>query len=292
MHLGLCEVVWGGRGVGVVKGYGIRVYRYGVDCRTDGRRRRKMFGGGVMIERKKGGRWHRRGQIRIHSRASARRLAFVAANAAPTFRTFITLTYRGRLESEEGAAERNLRLVRRSKADLHRFIVCLRRELGDYVWVQEFQKRGAVHYHLLCTEEVVEGRVAEAWLRAIGALGDEAARCYGVKVEAIRGERQARRYLGVYISKARAGRLGYQVGNEARQDDYQKSLPLGVSGAGRWWGATRSLKLQLLEDVVTWRKDQTVPRRGELNTVRCVATSGRCFVASSGAGCSPTGAAS
>ncbi len=57
------------------------------------------------------------------------------------------------MDGEDDRA-RNQRIVRRSKVDLHRFIVRLGDELGRCVWIQEFQVRGVLHYHMLCENSV------------------------------------------------------------------------------------------------------------------------------------------
>ncbi len=68
-------------------------------------------------------------------------------NANPELLTFLTLTFR-----------ENLTDVKRANTLFNRFIVRLRKENKDfkYIAVIEFQKRGAVHYHLLCDLDISE----------------------------------------------------------------------------------------------------------------------------------------
>jgi hypothetical protein len=101
------------------------------------------------------------------------------------------------------------------------------------LWVREFQKRGVVHYHVLCELEVGEERVAQAWGRATDQLHDEAVLRHGVRVDAIKSQTAARRYMGQYVGKEK-----------------QKELPKGVDGAGRWWGRSRGLRLAVLEEII------------------------------------------
>ena len=174
--------------------YGLRVFPFGIELRTDGRRsgwRRKQWPG--WLKKREGELVYvrPRGLIRAYSPASAKRLAMLVANSGAEFQRFITLTYHGVPLAGESAGKRNRRLVANSKRDLHRFLVVMRDELGRYIWVQEFQTRGAVHFHLLCEGTVSPERVTEAWLRAIGSLGDTAAHLHGVKCEPIRDQRQA-----------------------------------------------------------------------------------------------------
>lgn len=251
--------------------YGVRVFPYGIEVRTDGRRPGWQRWPGWL--KKRGEEWvhvRPRGRIRAYSPASAKRLAMLVANCGVEFRRFITLTYHGVPRTGETVAKRNRRLVDGSKRDLHRFLVVMQRELGQFVWVQEFQQRGAVHFHMLCVGEVAAERVTEAWLRAIGSLGDHAAHLHGVKCEVIRDQRQVRKYLGQYLVGKRREASGFQRRKRKKSKTVQKELPLGVPVAGRWWGASRSLKPIVLAELVTHDKAEGVRRPGELQVARCV----------------------
>lgn len=231
--------------------YGITVFRNAVDLRSDGGPRVELVRGYRVVDR-----WRRkntppRGKIRAWSLSSAKRLAIVALNADVAFASHITLTYRARSEAWETDAARNLRIVKSSKADLHRFLRCTRRELGDYLWVQEFQARGVIHYHVLTTREATQARMADAWARASGQDGDLDVLRHGVCVDSIRSQEGARHYLGRYLGKER-----------------QKRLPEGIDGAGRWWGRSRSLKLAVLEEVVWMDRADGVVREEEKRIVR------------------------
>lgn len=222
--------------------YGIQVFTHGIVYHSD--RRFRVRGTREPIDDlKQHGKGRERGEIRAFSDPSRRRLEFIAANASAMFRSLLTLTYHALGESWADP-DRNLRVARRSKRDLNRFLTCLRREIGAYVWVQEFQERGVVHYHVLCANEVADERVQLAWCRATGELGDGHALRHAAQAEPIRGERQARHYLGRYLGKQR-----------------QKLLPAGVDRAGRWWGRSRSMGLELLDEVATagWKSSDLDP---------------------------------
>ena len=192
-----------------MRDYGLQVLRHGIAYHSD--RRRRVPGRAALLGKDKKPRWPReRGAVRGFSQASQRRLEFIAANAGTRFRSLLTLTYHAPGESWADPARNGL-VAKRSKADLNRFLSCLRQELGAYVWVQEFQARGVVHYHGLCEGEIAGERVKLAWCRATDALGDGAALRHAAQSEPIRGERQARSYVGRYLGKQR-----------------QKSLPAGV----------------------------------------------------------------
>ncbi len=170
--------------------------------------------------------------------ASRRRLEFIAANVGVAFGSIVTLTYHGRSEEGESEADRNWRIAKRSKRDLNRLLTCVRREVGHYLWVMEFQERGVVHFHVLCEREISESRLGLAWCRATGALEDPAAMRHAVKVEVVRGERGARSYLGRYLGKGR-----------------QKALPAGVAAAGRWWGRSKDHPMAPKLEVITRERE-------------------------------------
>jgi hypothetical protein len=247
-------VAWCGSEVVVVlKDHGLRIYSGGFVLHGD-RRRRYWSKQGVeeivKLEYKRGG---RRGRVKAFSEASRKRLELIAASAGIEFRSMLTLTYHAKSEAWEDDAARNGRIVARSKRDLNRFLTTLRRELGAYLWVQEFQARGVLHYHVLCERVVEESRASLAWCRATDALDDAAALKHAVKVESIQGEKSARWYLGRYLGKGR-----------------QKLLPAGVEAGKHWWGRSRSMKLRVLAELVVLPEGETVPRPTAARVVRCL----------------------
>lgn len=217
-----------------MRDYGVRVNRQGIDFRLDNRRRDPK-GEPIYVPLRVGvyGR-RQRGPITGQSPGSARRLEMLAANVATPLTTLLTLTYRENPREGESDEERNRRVAKRSKADLNRFLTCVRAELGEYLWVQEFQERGVVHYHLLSEHAISERRARLAWCRVSEALHDPSALRYAVKVEPIANPLGARSYVGRYMGKER-----------------QKRLPKGVAGAGRWWGRSNGLALALVMEVVS-----------------------------------------
>ena len=235
----------------LMKEHGLRIFAGGFVLHSDRRRRAWSEEGVEEIIGGLGSMEVTRGSVGVFSIASRKRLELIAASAANEFRTMLTLTYHACSETWEDDSERNARVVRRSKRDLNRFLSGTRRELGAYIWIQEFQARGVVHYHIMCENDVPEARAVVAWCRATEALDDTAALRYAVKVEAIRGERAARHYLARYLGKAR-----------------QKVLPLGVESAGRWWGRSRSVRLSVLADVVVMVEGETIPHAVESRVVR------------------------
>jgi len=231
--------------------HGLRVFASGIVLHGD-RRPRYLSGKDEMeilrgVERP----FFKRGKVTGLSRASGRRFEMILASAANRFRSIMTVTYRAQAESWECDAERNARVVERTKRDLNRLLSALRDRLGAYVWVQEFQTRGVVHYHLLCEHAIEQGVATVRWLRAIGALDDRDAIRHGVQAEIVRVDRAASSYPGRYVGKLR-----------------QKALPEEVVAAGRWWGRSRGLQLEVLADAVALAKGEIVPRRVEVRVVR------------------------
>lgn len=66
-------------------------------------------------------------------------------NCNPDLLTFITFTYK-----------ENMQEITQSKADLKKCIKRLQKDCEDfkYLYVTEFQKRGAIHYHMICSFNV------------------------------------------------------------------------------------------------------------------------------------------
>lgn len=125
------------------------------------------------------------------SASSMIRLRRYVENSVMDYPVLVTLTY-GEHYPEP----------REAKADLTRFLRSLRRDstIEGAVWVMEFQRRGAVHFHvLLAAAYVPYAEVAERWHAATRGSSSVAA---GTRTERVRGGRAgAGRYLGKYLSK-------------------------------------------------------------------------------------------
>lgn len=224
------------QGVVGVDGYGCAVYPHGLELHRDGRIRRYGGLGWEYLLTPFPGKGGPRGAIAGFSRDSHKRLKWLLANAPIDFAVHVTLTYHARVDESVGevVAKRNGDLVARSKADLKRFVMCVRNEAGAYCWIQEFQRRGAIHFHVLFEHALDAERAALAWCRATGQLHDPQALEHSVRVRRVDDQTAARRYLIKYFGK-----------------HAQKSLPLGVERAGRYWGASRSLHVEPIVQVVS-----------------------------------------
>ena len=169
-----------------------------------------------------------RGVITEFSDSARRRLALVAANTYVTFRTLITLTYPNEFETNGRECKRHLNV----------FLKWLWRDLGhkcSYLWCCEFQKRGALHFHLGITcnlpqrseaRKAFKWRVSANWYRIVGS-GDPKHLVAGTRVERVRKPHGAKRYFVKYAAKME-----------------QKIVPECMRDVGRFYGYSRDVTPQ------------------------------------------------
>lgn len=181
-----------------------------------------------------------RGKCGELSYQSLANLRYVAAHTPVTFRSMITLTYPSEFPTDQ----------ERIKRDLDVFLKALRRKTHSafsYLWVLEFQKRGAPHFHIWVTHDfsqksdLVELKrkapkqpalvsmemhnwCAETWYDIVGSNDAKHLRA-GTCWELVRKIDGARRYIVKECAKK-----------------HQKKLPEGWNSAGRWWGASRDVR--------------------------------------------------
>lgn len=169
-----------------------------------------------------------RGKISGWSKRSWSKLAFLVRSTRVRFKSFLTLTY----------GETMPTTVEQSKKDLNRFLTKLRkgRKGFEYVWVLEFQERGAPHYHLLLTfaPEMAGDRkmLAAQW-------------CDSIRPELHSLERG--KVLSVHNHKKAWVVMDDPVGAKMYILNYatklaQKKCPERYWTTGRYWGASRGVK--------------------------------------------------
>lgn len=136
------------------------------------------------------------------------------------------------------------------KAHLHKFLLWLTYHGYKYIWVLEFQERGAPHFHILVDKEIPHQKVAQSWYRIVGS-GDEKHLKAGTEVRAIRAKDSIGYYLTTYMEKAR-----------------QKSVPPEYEKVGRFWGSSKGLliekKMKIYgkrEDIYKLKKSLRIARR-------------------------------
>lgn len=152
-----------------------------------------------------------RSAISSLSERSAGRLRRYVENFATDFTGMVTLTYPARWS--ESPAD--------WKANLNAFFEALRRTTyfneHSAIWVLEFQKRGAPHFHILVDGWIPKTWTANTWARITG--GDPSA-CS--RVETLRDTNRAGHYISKYLTKS--------TGEGAGE----------IEGVGRWWGVRKA----------------------------------------------------
>jgi hypothetical protein len=166
-----------------------------------------------LSEAEKERRLAKRSRIVKFSERSARRLRFVVRNSEALWKSFITLTY-PEVFTCDG---------RETKSHLNAFLQYLRRKSINYVWVLEFQTRGAPHYHVIVSDFVPKEELSLVWYRIVGS-GDEKHLKAGTGIETIKSKDQLYGYLSNYIKKID-----------------QKTPPEEFESVGRFWGSSRNL---------------------------------------------------
>ena len=151
---------------------------------------------------------------------SRRRLRFRALNAFPALVSQFGLTYHNQWPTDG----------RTSKAHLNAWLTALRRLLPGvgYLWLLEFQKRNAPHYHVFLTippDEETRLKLAEAWCRITSPDDSAALRFHQHQRNWISWDMGTGSYLCKYLDK-----------------EAQKAVPEGYHRFGRFWGNSRGLE--------------------------------------------------
>lgn len=103
-----------------LKDYGVRVYRQGIDFKADGRIRDVKGEAFVIPFRFAHWAHSKRGAISGLSKASVKRLEFIAANVLTPLGTLLTLTYHENCAEGETEEARNLRVAKGRTASVRR----------------------------------------------------------------------------------------------------------------------------------------------------------------------------
>ncbi len=148
-----------------------------------------------------------RGEITSFSRRARQRLLFSARNAHCDWSGMITLCYPADFPRTNAEI----------KSDLNAFLQRLRYRKIKFIWVLEFQKRGAPHFHIIVDKWLSKDKLNKIWSRIVGDT-------VYPRVEAIKSPDHAVRYLAGYLSKL-----------------VQKSTPNDFDKCGRWWGSSYGL---------------------------------------------------
>ena len=155
----------------------------------------------------------KRSKIVKFTKKSAKNLRHLIRNSEDTWKVFITLTYPENFPCNG----------KETKAHLNAFLQYLRRKEIKYVWVLEFQSRGAPHYHIIGSDFIPKEELSQRWYKIVGS-GDEKHLKAGTGIDWIKSKGQLYGYLSNYIKKLE-----------------QKIPPEGFEKVGRFWGATRGI---------------------------------------------------
>ena len=216
------------------------------------------YPGGIIVRRQNGLNlrhitWeHKREGIKLLSKRSLIRLALLVRSSGIRWQSVWTLTYGPNYPLSGKTAKRNL----------NAFLVAAKREFGpfEYFWVLEFQKRGAVHFHIATTlpepDVFQRASFARIWAR-IAQPGDwhycswplnpkarshsqvlgtrqavERVHSHQKSWEIVREQDGMSRYLAKYANKLR-----------------QKEVPAWYRNVGRFWGTSKGVKLPKGEEL-------------------------------------------
>ena len=183
------------------------------------------------------------------SKKSLSRLVFILNNCDVPMSSMHTLTFQLRVAK--------ILLPEVASGMLKDALRRLRTEGGkNYVWVREFTKKGAVHYHVFSdyqqkSKDEVDVVQSKKWSRWWGRMTrrrtgnliglDEQYRLMEVG--------NGKDFLGcVRVERLRHDAAGRYAGKEGAKR-FQKVAPAGWENAGRWWANNQSLKCTPLRRV-------------------------------------------
>lgn len=158
-----------------------------------------------------------RGAIRGFTHQSRRRLTHLVRNTNDLWNGFLTVTYPAEFPTDGREVKRHLNAL----------CAWLRRKKVAYVWIMEFQERGAPHFHFLVAGWLNKSEVAERWTAIVNPVfPSERAKMLSActRIEGVKNPDHVGGYMGAYMSKLE-----------------QKVVPEGFKSVGRFWGASRTV---------------------------------------------------
>lgn len=195
----------------------------------------KRNGGTTTVERKPIASWSRKSRANMVARFSSLDLTPLTQYGDAALAVMITLTYPRDWESLVPTASH-------AKKHLHQFRKRFERRFGRplfAMWKAEFQRRGAVHFHLFtaCPTSLVEFRewVASTWTDIVAPTPESEREKHlraGTAVDLAPGATMDNaRLVAVYFSKHSSANFGAK--------EYQNSPPqkwIEEGSVGRFWG--------------------------------------------------------
>jgi len=156
-----------------------------------------------------------RGEVRGLSLSSAARMRGYLRDCVANYGVFITLTY------PSGHGEDGVRAKRDLKCFIQRYSRAAKAGSKSFsaFWFMEWQKRGAIHFHIYGTHELPKDTISRWWYEIVGSEDTRHLRA-GTRIERIRSGRDGWvAYASKYASKS-----------------VQKVVPEGFGWSGRLWG--------------------------------------------------------
>lgn len=158
-----------------------------------------------------------RNSITEFSYKSERRMRLLLEDTADLWQSYAVLTYPGSFPMDGKKVKRDIEAFKRW---------CLRENVKDIFWGLEFQERGAPHINVLLSSWVDKEQLSFAWYRIVGS-GDERHLRAGTQISGIKNRDKVTTYV-----------VGYQYKRQ------QKDVPEDFKNVGRFWGCTRSSKIE------------------------------------------------
>lgn len=159
-----------------------------------------------------------RSEISSFTAKSKSRLKFTASNSFPALISQFGMTYHKKVPSGS--------LV---KQHLNTFLTDIRRQYPEvaYLWILEFQTRGIPHFHIFLSlphSKKLGQELGTIWHRIAEPESRQHLRFHQHEKNFINWQMGSGSYLCKYLDK-----------------ESQKSVPLGFTGVGRFWGNSRGL---------------------------------------------------
>lgn len=166
-------------------------------------------------------------EIQGFSLKSRARLRFTAANSRDKIRSQFCMTY-GDVWPING---------RSLKHDLTKFLKRIRKHTQSisYIWIAEFQTRGAPHFHFFSDLEPTpqnHDMLTHAWFEIAGYGQDKVLRVHAHETNFIAWDMGNAGYLCKYLDK-----------------EAQKTIPQGFASFGRFWGNSQDLTPKVIEEI-------------------------------------------
>jgi len=211
-----------------------------------------VYPGGVTVDRScnlvfnRASYSHVRGKVEMVSRRSLSNLALLVRSTNVKFRSLLTLTYGANYPMSGKLAKKHL----------NHFLVASKRAFGayDYIWVLEFQERGAVHFHIASTlpppGELEREEFARLWQRISTPESWMYCQLDIVGRRLVQGQTLLtdRAVLDVHMhpnawEKVRKGDSLHRYFAKYSTKIRQKEVPGWYSDVGRFWGASRDVRM-------------------------------------------------